>query len=84
MVPGGRVTAPEPLILHFGRLEGTKQLWIFNTCSFTVFQKQHQRRTDSVHAFSIIYACYYIALVPFVLKKLAVYLEEPEKNAQMS
>ena len=34
--------------------------------------------------FSIIYACYYIALVPFVLKKLAVYLEEPEKNAQMS
>ena len=34
--------------------------------------------------FLIIYACYYIALVPFVLKKLAVYLEEPEKNAQMS
>ena len=31
-----------------------------------------------------IYACYYIALVPFVLKKLKAYLEEPEKNAQMS
>ena len=28
-----------------------------------------------------IYACYYIALVPFVLKKLAVWLEKPEKSA---
>ena len=34
--------------------------------------------------FSILYACYYIALVPFVLKNLKVWLEEPEKSAPMA
>ena len=34
--------------------------------------------------FSVIYACYYIALVPFVLKKLEAWLAEPEKSTPMA
>ena len=34
--------------------------------------------------FSIIYACYYIALVPFVLKKLQVWLADPEKSTPVA
>ena len=34
--------------------------------------------------YTIVYACYYIALVPFVLKKLEAWLAEPEKSTPMA